>query len=59
MDGVWHVRSIDLGLLQLLTLLLQAKATAPINGDRAQLLEPTCHNLQEKGFYVNVQQHRT
>jgi hypothetical protein len=48
------VHGVDLDLLQLLTLLLQAEATAPINGDRAQVLEPTSHSLQKKGFYVNV-----
>jgi hypothetical protein len=39
----------DLDLLQLLAL-LEAEATTPINGDQAQVLEPTSHNLQEKGF---------
>jgi hypothetical protein len=51
---LWPVRGVDLNLLQLLALLLQAEATAPINGDREQVLEPTSHSLQEKGFYVNV-----
>jgi hypothetical protein len=51
------VRGVDLDLLQLLALLLQAEATAPINGGRAQFLEPTCHSMREKGLYVNVQEH--
>jgi hypothetical protein len=48
----------DLDLLQLLVLLLQAEATAPINGERAQVLEPTRHSLRGKGLYVNVQEHQ-
>jgi ubiquitin-protein ligase len=52
------VRRVDVDLLQLLTLLLQARATAPINGDQAQFFKPTHHSLQENVFYVNVQQHR-
>jgi hypothetical protein len=44
------VQGVDLDLLQLLVLLPQAEGTAPINGDRSQVLEPTSHNLHEKGF---------
>jgi hypothetical protein len=32
--------------------LLQAKGTAPIHGDRARLLEPIRHGLQEKRFML-------
>jgi hypothetical protein len=39
-------------------MLLQAEATATINDDPAQVLEPTRHSLEENAFYVNVQQHR-
>jgi hypothetical protein len=56
--SLWHVRRVDLDLLQFLTLMLQAEATAPISADRAQVLEPTRHSLQEKEFYVIVQEHR-
>jgi hypothetical protein len=41
--------------LQLFALLLQAEATTPFYGDRAQIIGPTRHSL-EKGFHVNVQQ---
>jgi hypothetical protein len=54
----WPVREVDLDLLHFLTLLLQAEATAPISGNRSQVLEPTRHSLQEKEFYVNVQENR-
>jgi hypothetical protein len=47
-----HLDEVDLNLLQPLALLLQAAATATINGDPAQVFEPTCHNLQDKVFYV-------
>jgi hypothetical protein len=46
------VRGVDLDLSQLLVLLLQAEATANINGDPAQVLEPTHHSLQEKIFML-------
>jgi hypothetical protein len=52
------VRGVNLKLLQLLALLLQTEATANINGDLAKVLKPTHHSLQEKVFYVSVQQHR-
>jgi hypothetical protein len=52
--GLWHVRGVNLDLLQLLRLLLQADATAPISGDPALVLEPTPHSLHEWVFYVNV-----
>jgi hypothetical protein len=50
------VQGVDLNLLQFLVVLLQAEATAPLNGDLAEVLKPTSHSLQEKVFYVNVQQ---
>jgi hypothetical protein len=49
-----HLDEVDLDMLQLLELLLQAAATATINGDPAQVFEPTCHNLQDKVFYVII-----
>jgi hypothetical protein len=37
-------------MLQFLTLLLQAEATATISGEPTQVLEPIRHNLKEKAF---------
>jgi hypothetical protein len=47
---IWHVHGVNLDLLQLLLLLLYAETTANINGDPAQVLEPTRHSLQENFF---------
>jgi hypothetical protein len=43
---------VDLDLLYLLPLLLQAEDTAIINGDRAPVLVHTRHSLQEKAFIL-------
>jgi hypothetical protein len=47
-----HVPGVDLDVLYLLALLLQAEDTAIVNGDRAHVLEHTSHSLQEKAFIL-------
>jgi hypothetical protein len=52
------VQVVLLDLLQLLMLLLQAEATAPVNVIDHKSLSPAVTTCGKKVFYVNLQQQR-